>query len=165
MWPETLDGPLDRLARVVETARAARFSDEAVLENMHWQDNLETRFGWADPALYVIEDLSGNPTETQEIFVQKRQSLSPQNRHKLKLLEPVARPGPVLFVGAAMKNLRGELRQHVLSITAATPSLKLSWWFTPRPYRIHLRKFDGLSADALALVLRATQEQLPPAFR
>ncbi len=162
MWPETIEGPLDRIARVVEAARAAHFSEAVTLENAHWGEDLDARFPWECGAIYLIEDL-GDPAETAEAFTLYRQNLTPQNRHRLKILQPTGSGSQVLHVGACSRNLRGALRQHVMSVTAATPALKLSWWFTPRPYRIHLRRYD-VEPPVLDLIRSAMVEELRPAF-
>ncbi|MEM8649892.1 MAG: hypothetical protein AAGF54_05120 [Pseudomonadota bacterium] len=115
-----------------------------------------TAFNGVKNAIYVIEEVGGNPDETFKKFLEfkaKKLRPCPEENHA----------GPILYVGSSVGSLEGRLKQHIgRNNNRSTSALNLSHWFKGE-FRIIAKTYD-VSPDVLQIIEDSLHFHLKPAF-
>lgn len=106
-------------------------------------------------AIYIIEEIDGDPKNTYNMFVQYRQ------RKERKCAKPNA-PSQVLYVGSSSTGLRKRISQHLGDEYKDTYSLHLKHWFKGK-YKITVKVYD-IERDVLQILEDALSFEKKPAF-
>ena len=108
-----------------------------------------------DRAVYVIEEIDGDPTETFVAFSQFKQT-------KSRACARRNAPSNVLYVGSSTTGLKKRISEHAGDGSASTYALHLSHWFKGK-YRVTIKVYDEPLA-VLQIIEDALAHELRPAF-
>ena len=139
---------IDRLIENCNSAKQASPIREFVMNNISDLDNI-------NKAIYIIEQIDGDPQKTFEDFSFYRQR---QERSCAKLNSP----SQVMYVGSSTTGLKNRIYQHIGDGPKGTYALHLKHWFKGR-YQVSIKIYN-VSADVLQIIEDDLSDQLKPAF-
>ena len=139
---------IDRLIENCLEAQQAKPTKEFSVENL---ESLEDVCN----AIYVIEELGGNPETTYSDFARFKENTE---RKCAKLNSPTS----ILYVGSSRTGLKKRIDQHMGLGHPKTYALQLKHWFTGK-WKITVWQYD-VSAQVLQILEDDLSDRLRPAF-
>jgi len=139
---------IDRLIELCEQARAISPRREFVLQDLDELSNIKT-------AIYVIEEIGGDPIET---FLQFSKYRDTRQRKCAKLNSP----SPIMYVGSSTTGVKNRIQQHQGTGYHGTYALHMSHWFVGQ-CQITVKEYD-CDRDVIQIVEDDLSDALQPAF-
>lgn len=139
---------IDRVIKSCEAAKAAKPTKIVDFYELSDLDGIQT-------AIYVIEEIGGNPTDTFSSF----------SRYKEKKIRACAKlnaPSNVLYVGSSTTGVRKRIEQHLGRGNKGTYALHLEHWFQGK-YKITVTQYD-VPKEVLQIIEDDVYFSLKPAF-
>jgi len=113
------------------------------------------RLNGIQKAIYIIEQIGGNPEETFE-------ALSNYKKTNERACPKLNAPSRVMYVGSSVTGVKKRLEQHLGNGPRKTYALHLSSWFNGK-YKITVKQYD-VSNEILQILEDAFSDELKPAF-
>jgi hypothetical protein len=139
---------IDKLISNCELAKKSIPVREFVMSNI-------SELNGIDEAIYIIEQIEGDPRETFLKFSTYKESTK---RSCAKLNSP----SNVMYVGSSTTGLKKRIKQHEGCGSESTYALHLSHWFDGK-YTIKIKQYDVLPA-VLQIIEDSLSDELKPAF-
>ena len=142
---------IDRLIQNCEFAKNSKAFHEFEL----FQPIELSKLNEIKKAIYVIEEIEGNPKETFDKFSHFKQT---SERKSAKLNSP----SKIIYVGSSTTGVRKRIQQHIGDGHKSTYSMHLSHWFNGR-YKITIKEYD-VPKEVLQIIEDDLSDFLKPAF-
>ena len=139
---------IDRLIENCQLAKKASPIREFVMKNNSDLDGI-------DKAIYIIEQIDGDPEKTFKDFSLYRQ-------RKERSCAKLNSPSKVMYVGSSTTGLKNRIYQHIGDGPKGTYALHLRHWFKGQ-YQVSIKVYME-SADVLQIIEDDLSDQLKPAF-
>lgn len=139
---------IDRLIENCQLAKKASPVKKFVMKNISDLDGI-------DKAIYIIEQIAGDPAETFKDFSLYRQ-------RKERSCAKLNSPSKVMYVGSSTTGLKNRICQHIGGGPKGTYALHLKYWFKGQ-YQVSIKVYNE-SSDVLQIIEDDLSDQLKPAF-
>lgn len=106
-------------------------------------------------AIYIIEDMGGNPEETFQAF-------SRYKKKKERACAKLNSPSKVMYVGSSTTGVKKRIEQHMGQGNKGTYALHLRHWFKGK-YKVTVKEYD-VENEVLQIIEDDISDALKPAF-
>ncbi|MDP2278019.1 MAG: GIY-YIG nuclease family protein [Nitrospirota bacterium] len=139
---------IDKLIENCQKAKDANSQREFVMNDI-------SDLSGIDKAIYVIEQLDGDPEKTFIDFSRYKQS-------KARACAKINSPSMVMYVGSSTTGLQKRISQHLGDGNKNTYALHLKHWFNGK-YKISIKVYNQPDA-VLQIIEDDLSDRLKPAF-
>lgn len=141
---------IDKLIVDCQTAKTALPRREFVLENLSQLTGIQQ-------AIYIIEDLTGNPKKTFSDFSSYKKGQKERRCAKLNS------PSSTMYVGSSTTGVTKRIEQHLGDGYKGTYSLHLNHWFDINMLKITIKEYSQ-PREVLQIIEDDLSDHLKPAF-
>jgi hypothetical protein len=139
---------IDNLIRNCERAKEAKPVREFVMNSISDLRDI-------NKAIYIIEQLNGDPKKTFQDFERYKKS-------KERACAKLNSPSMVMYVGSSTTGLQNRISQHLGDGNKATYALHLKHWYSGQ-YKIQIKVYEEPDA-VLQIIEDDLSDKLKPAF-
>ncbi|MFJ5444890.1 GIY-YIG nuclease family protein [Methylobacillus methanolivorans] len=139
---------IDKLIANCQAAKVAKSIKE-------FEGNDLSALSFGDKAIYIIEEINGNPEQTFLDFSRYKQK-------KERACAKLNSPSSIMYVGSSTTDVKKRIEQHMGQGHKGTYALHLHHWFRGE-YKIIIRQYD-VSNEVLQIIEDDISDRLRPAF-
>lgn len=114
-------------------------------------------------AIYVIEEIEGNPKTTYEAFSEYKSGQNMKPKAERRACAALNAPSQILYVGSSTTGIKNRIKGHLGDGPKGTYALQLRHWFGGK-YKITVRDYDRLDPRVIQLLEDDLSYALEPAF-
>ena len=147
------------LEKLIEQCRVALMAKPKRI--FEWSEKSDIKDVGA--AVYVIEEIGGDPETTFTNFREYREEQSKKNESERRACAALNEPSKVLYVGSSTTGIRNRIQGHLGNGPKGTYALQLKHWFIGQ-YKIVIRDYGEIDREIIQLIEDDLADSLKPSF-